>query len=522
MNGKKVVFVAYQDQENLGVGYLSSMLLSKETVEAVETVDFRSSFDEICEQVKKADPLMVGFSLIFQYHAFRLRDLARHLRENGVDCHFTVGGHYPSLRYQDMLDIAPDLDSVVRFEGELTICELAESLSMGKDWTKIRGVAYRKDGKPVSNDLRPLISDLDALPFPLRSKERGHQCMEKRCAFIVASRGCVRNCSFCSIRKFYQIPPGRLRRSRSPANVVGEMKELHEKHETRIFLFQDDDFFLPGRLGRKWILDFINNLEDEGLVDRILWKINCRSDEVDFNLFTKLKKAGLCLVYLGIESGNQTGLDVLNKQLSIEDNIRAVEILNRLKIYYDFGFMLFDPSSTFESVWENIRFLRKVCGDGSSPVVFGKTIPYAETDIEKRLMREGRLKGSIINPDYNLLDPRLDRFCEFLHRTFHGPLFTQLGISAELRWHRLEMAVVKKFYSHAKGIPEYEDFLRVMCTSFNTVFFNIVEKAATIFEEDSRSSESQLRQLLEFLYRELEKMKSKLYKGMVDFQRKQQ
>jgi anaerobic magnesium-protoporphyrin IX monomethyl ester cyclase len=521
MSFKKVVFIAHLDQENLGVDYLSSMLISTNTVKDVEIIDLRLSNDEICQRVKKADPLMVGFSLIFQYHAFQLRDLAKYLRENGVHCHFTIGGHYPSLRYEDILNLIPELDSVVRFEGEHTICELAESLITGKDWTKIKGVAYRKDGKPISNELRPLISDLDILPFPFRNKEKRYQCMDKDCAFLIASRGCVWNCSFCSIKKFYQIPPGRLRRSRSPANVVAEIVELYEKQERRIFLFQDDDF-LPVKIGRNWVLDFIDELENKGLADKILWKINCRTDEVDSNLFARMKKCGLCLVYLGIESGTQKGLDILNKQLSVEDNLRAVEILNRLKILYDYGFMLFDPSSTFESVLENIRFLRKICGDGSSPIVFCKTIPYAETDIEKRLVREGRLKGSIINPDYSLLNPKVDRFCEFLHRIFHEQLFTYAGLSANLRWHRLELAVLKKFYPHAKGIPEYEEFLREIIASYTSLFFDFVEKTAKIFERGSYNSEKQLQQLVEYMFREFAEIKSKLQEGMVEFQKQQQ
>ena len=519
MNRRKVVFIAYQDQDNLGVGYLSSMLLSKGF--DVETIDFGLNKDEIYNEVKKATPLVVGFSLIFQYHAFRLRELAKYLREKGVDCHFTVGGHYPSLRFEDILNIVPNLDSVVRFEGELTICELAESLSRNRDWRKIKGIAYWRAGKPTSNELRPLISDLDTLPFPLRRKERKFQCMGKNYTYIIASRGCVRNCSFCSIRKFYGTPPGRLRRSRTPANVVEEMKELYEKDESCIFLFQDDDFFLLGRLGRKWVLGFIHELESEGLADRILWKISCRSDEVDFDLFKKLNKAGLFLAYLGIESGNQTGLEVLNKRLSVEDNIRAVEILNRLKILYDFGFMFFDPSSTFESTRANIRFLRRICGDGSSPAVLGKMLPYAETEIEKRLMSEGRLKGSIITPDYDFLDPRLDRYSEFLHRTFREWMFTQTGMLAKLRWHRFEVAVLKKFYPYAKGIPEYEDFLREVVASSNALFLDIAEKAAAIFEEDSSNSESQLHDLVEFKHAELKKINSRLHKGMVEFQRQQ-
>lgn len=520
MNRKKVVFIAYEDQTNLGVGYLSSMLLSKGV--DVKIVDFGLREDEIGREVKKADPILVGFSLIFQYHTFRLRELARYLRENGINCHFTVGGHYPSLKFENIVNIVPDLDSVVRFEGELTICELVESLSLGRDWKKIEGIAYREGGKPVSNELRPLISDLDVLPFPLRRKEKRFQCMGKNIAFIIASRGCVRNCSFCSIRKFYQIPPGRVRRSRSPANVVREMQELYEKHDVSIFLFQDDDFFLPGRQGTAWVLDFIRELKSEQLADKILWKINCRTDEVDLDLFEKLREAGLRLVYLGIESGNKTGLEVLNKQLTLEDNITAVRILDKLKLPYEFGFMLLDPSSTFESVRTNIRFLRKICGDGSSSVVFCKMIPYAGTDIEERLRNEGRLKGSVVAPDYDFLDPRLDKYYEFLYRTFYDWMFMDTGLLARQRWHRFEVAILKEFYPHAKGIPEYEDFLEGIIASFNAIFFHVAEEAATIFEGGNSNSERQLDELVEFEAKERGKVTSKLSEGMIEFQKQQQ
>jgi len=519
MKGRKVVFIAYQDQENLGVGYLSSMLLSKGF--DVETVDFGLSDDEIFHQLGEADPLMVGFSLIFQYHFPRLSELARYLRVRDVDCHFTVGGHYPSLRFEDVLNGVPEIDSVVRFEGELTVCELAERLSMGGDWRETKGIAYRKDGRPVSNELRPLTSDLDALPFPLRSKERKFKCMEKNSAFLLASRGCVWNCSFCSIRKFYQAPPGRVRRCRSPANVVREMKELYEKDETSVFLFQDDDFFSPGKPGREWALAFVRELEREGLADRILWKINCRPDEVDADLFRHLKKAGLVLTYLGIESGDPTGLRVLNKHLSPEASIKAVAILKSLGILYDFGFMLFDPSSTFESVRTNIDFLRRLCGDGSSPVVFCKMIPYAETDIERRLMSEGRLKGSIVNPDYDFLDPKLDSYYEFLHQTFYEWMFTHTGMLAKLQWHQFEVAVLEKFYPHARGIPEYTDFLKEIIASSNNLFLHIAGEAATIFENGDPDSHSQLQGLVELQSEELGRIDSKLQEGMRGFQRRQ-
>jgi hypothetical protein len=87
------------------------------------------------------------------------------------------------------------------------------------------------------------------------------------------------------------------------------------------------------------------------------------------------------MVYLGIESGNEEGLQALNKNISVEQNISAVRVLKSLGLRYDFGFMLFDPSSTIETVLENIRFLRKICGDGSATASFGKTLPYSGTEL---------------------------------------------------------------------------------------------------------------------------------------------
>jgi len=112
-------------------------------------------------------------------------------------------------------------------------------------------------------------------------------------------------------------------------------------------------------------------------------------------------------------------------------------------------------------------------------------------------MNEGRLKGSIVNPDYDFLDPRLDSHCEFLHQTFHEWMFTRTGMLAKLRWHQLEVVVLEKFYPYANGILEYKDFLREIIASSNALFFHIAENAAKVFEDGSSNSEGQLRGLVE-------------------------
>src|SRR5258708_39413899 len=114
----------------------------------------------------------MGFFLIFQFYLDRFGDLIRRMRRAGVNCHFTMGGHFPSLSYQPTLDLLPDLDSVVRFEGEQTLLELVDLLSAGRDWRNIQGIAYKRDGEIVTTALRPLIENLDQLPYPERATSR--------------------------------------------------------------------------------------------------------------------------------------------------------------------------------------------------------------------------------------------------------------------------------------------------------------------------------------------------------------
>lgn len=517
MTKNQIVFVAHQDHENLGVEYLTSMLIDRGF--EIEILDFGLENEEILNMVAKADRLLVGFSLLFQAYTPRLQDLTSYLRSNGISSHFTVGGHYSSLRFTDLLKLVPELDSVVRFEGEITICELAECLRNGKDWRGIEGIAYVGNNGPISNSLRPLIQDLDSLPFPTRVDPTRFQCMEINFSSILASRGCIRNCSFCSIRKFYQTPPGKLRRSRSPANVVAEMKDLYETHETRIFLFQDDDFLLPGKIGREWISDFIHRLGREEFSQDILWKISCRSDEVDFDLFETMKALGLEIVGIGIESGNPTGLKILNKLLTVEDNIVAVKILKRLNLLFEFGFMLFDPSSTFDSVLANIRFLETICSDGYSPVVYCKTLPYAETDIEKRLLAEGRLTGTLTQPDYDFLDPNLNNYYWFMYETFRDWMGIPTGLLARLRWHRFEVSVLEKFYPHAIGIPKYKASLTKIIESSNDLFFHVAKNALEHFRNPASDSEYHLKELATLKISRLEEITTRLSEGMALFQK---
>ena len=188
------------------------------------------------------------------------------------------------------------------------------------------------------------------------------------------------------------------------------MELLADERGVRVFLFQDDDFPLWGRAGKAWVAELADEIRARGLHERAIWKISCRAEYVETDLFSHLKDAGLYLVYMGLESGSEEGLEVLNKRISVDTNLQAVQTLKDLDVLVEYGFMLFDPSTTFDSIQTNVEFLRTILADGSGGAVFCRMLPYGGTPIRDRLRAEGRLRGDVRRPDYAFLDPRLNDF----------------------------------------------------------------------------------------------------------------
>jgi len=485
LKNNPVVLIAFWEQDNLGIGYIASLLL--ENGFNVKIIDFRSGREEILYQIQEYNPIIVGFSIIFQYHIYEFRELINFLRQNGINCHFTAGGHYPSLRSEELFNIIPSLDSIVLFEGEHTFLELTNKIYNKQNWHKIKGITYKTQNTLYTNPLRPLEKNIDIFPPPVRQPLREY-ALGKRYATILASRGCLYNCSFCSIRAFYSKPEGPLKRIRQPDVVVREMELLHKQRDGSIFMFQDDDFPSMSKKEKNWVKDFCNLLIKKGLNKKIMWKINCRTDEIDSEQLKLMKSAGLFLVYLGIEDGTEKGLNLMNKHIEPEVNIKAVNILKKLDIEYDFGFMLFNPESTFSSVRENLTFLRKVCGDGSSP-----------TEIESVLQQQQRLTGSTGFRNYNFRDPSLDDFYSFLTDAFNEWISSHDGILNTARWARYYLSVYKKYYKITSEFIQIKKLVKSYVTESNNFILNVIEKIADIFNTEHDFTLSQKGELQSIL-----------------------
>lgn len=428
--GGRIALVGFEDQDNLGLRYLSSAL--RTAGHQTRIVKLGAGIASVVEQICAFRPDVVGFSLIFQYLLPAFAELIGSLRRQGLFAHFTIGGHYPSFEPGATLEAILELDSVVRFEGEETLVELTAALLSGRDWREVAGIAFRLDGAIRTSAPRIGRRDLDTLPWPDRDDipyERQHLPT----ASVLGGRGCPWVCSFCSIITFYEGNGTKGRRRRDPVQLVDEVEHLHKRRGVKVILWQDDDFLAGGRAGVRWAYAIAQECVRRGLHRSLRWKISCRSDEIRAGVLEPLVDAGLTHVYMGVESGDAGSLIRLNKHLTPDVHLRAADILRSLGLSFDFGFMLLEPWSTFATVRSNLDFLRRFVGDGAAVVCFCRTLPYAGTPIADRLAAEGRLHHADLEADYHFQDSRLDTFYEWLLCTFAERNHTARGTVNLLR-----------------------------------------------------------------------------------------
>jgi radical SAM superfamily enzyme YgiQ (UPF0313 family) len=472
----RVLLVGFQDQDNLGLGYLASSL--RRAGHDVRIESFGHDHVPLLDLSRQWTPDIIGFSMIFQFMAPDFAQIITALRAGGVTAHFTMGGHYASFAPETLLQLMPDLDSVVRFEGEQTLVELTAAIVAGESWRDVRGIAWRDGDRVRLTAPRADAVALDSLPWPERTDVAVHR-HSLPTASVLASRGCPWTCSFCSIITFYEGNGTKGRRRRHPVLVVDEMEDLVRQRGIRLILFQDDDFLAGGRDAREWALTIARETTARGLHERMRFKFSCRSDEVREDVLGPLIEAGLAHVYLGVEAGDPDALTTLNKHITPEVHFRAGEILRGLDLSFDFGFMLLEPWSTLATVRNNLRFLREFCAGGYAVAGFCRTLPYVGTPMEQRMRAEGRLVGPALEADYRFLDPRLDTLWDFSLLAFAGRNYGK-----DAMWDRLRGLLFEAQLDHPDR-PRDPDFLaaaRALTNASNTLLLDVAEEASEAIE----------------------------------------
>ncbi|MCW4016564.1 MAG: B12-binding domain-containing radical SAM protein [Candidatus Bathyarchaeota archaeon] len=398
----------------LGLGYLAAVLEKNNyKVDVIDCQALKISHAELKAELSKRKPDIVGMtSTTLTYKsALRAAKIAKQLHPK---CLTILGGVHATFWDDKALQESPDLDVIVRKEGENTMLELVERLEAGKDFYDVLGITCKKGEEIVRNPDRPYIEDLDSLPFPAHHlwpienlKKYGDVIFP-----VMTSRGCTFWCEFCSAVRMF----GRRYRMRSPKNVVDEIEYLHKTFGSDMFTFYDDSFTVNQPRTAELCEEIIRRKL------KIKWDCETRVDMVTKELLILMKKAGCYAVWYGVESGSQKVIDNMEKGFSLEQVMRAFNWTKEVGLMVVAGTILGTPGETKETAWETIKFVEKLNPDD---VGFYIATPYPGTPMYELVKKNNWLKVTDFDrydtatPIFELPTLSMQELREIREKAFH-------------------------------------------------------------------------------------------------------
>jgi anaerobic magnesium-protoporphyrin IX monomethyl ester cyclase len=269
-------------------------------------------------------------------------EVCRVAKEEAPKTLTVLGNTHPTFMYEEILRDHPEVDVVVRGEGELTAVDLMDAWSAGAGWAKVAGLAFRDGGRIVATPARPFLADLDAVAPAwdlVPWKEYSYRPKPgSTLAVVSSSRGCKQHCSFCSQRLFWQ----ESWRALSAERFVGELEMLRDRFGVNVAMLADE---IPSLDAARWrrILDL---LIERDLGTALL--IETRVDDIlrDAELLPLYRRAGIEHIYVGVESVNQATLDLFKKDAKVEQGRRAIELINAHNMVSETSFVMGMPNET--------------------------------------------------------------------------------------------------------------------------------------------------------------------------------
>jgi anaerobic magnesium-protoporphyrin IX monomethyl ester cyclase len=373
-----------------------------------------------------------------------------------------TGGQHFTATAKESLETYPEIDMIVRGEGEQTLTELVKHLIAKKSILEIQGLSFRKSGQIIHNSPRPLIENLDDLPFPgyhlvkdLMSKYHFSAMAADNSpyALVEGSRGCSHECTFCSQWKHWQA----CWRVKSSERIADEIKYCNETFGSKFIWLTDDNFGAGNR--PKEIAEAILKRE---LSKDVAWFVQARCDDIIRNkeILPKLKESGLSWVLLGVENSNPSTLDAFKKGITPQDAKTAVKLLKNNGIFAHAMMIIGQRKDTLESIWRLKEFANELDPDF---IMFGILTPFPGTEIYEEANRNGWIMDKnwthydmihAIMPTEALSVNEVQEQLYGCYRDFYGSWSRRVGgilsknmLKRKVFWHMLRSGVMGKVKS---------------------------------------------------------------------------
>jgi len=438
----KMAFVQHICFEYLGVMYVSS-LLKKNGHQVEMFIPKRSQkIGHIVKELSAFKPDLVGFSCTTGTHKWALKcaEVIKHILPTKT----VFGGPHPTY-FPEIID-EPPVDIICRGEGEYPLLDIANKIDHNEDITGTLSCWFKENGKIIKNDQRPLIEDLDHLPFPDREFYTSkYPYLRKSQKVFIASRGCPFNCTFCFNHQYKKLYEGKgtFVRYRSVENLIQEIKKVRGREkELRTVYMQDDNLILD----KEWVKEFTDRYAREIHLPFICL---IRADLADETIVKKLSKARCKNVFFGIETGSEYLRNtLLKKGVTDEQIIHTAELLKKYGIKFRTYNMIGLPGETMGEAFKTIEINMKIKTDYPWCALFH---PFPGTILGKYAENHHMLESPIDNSP---------------------PSFFKTSKIKSI--HKNELINLQKLFFYGVKFPRLMPFIKIMIKWRPNVLFEIL------------------------------------------------
>lgn len=346
--------------------------------------------DEILSRMESYRPDVVGVTCMFTSYFKDAHDIARLSKRRDPSVPVLFGGAHAST-FPEVVMKDPNVDVVVIGEGERTVVEVLQRIERNAGLTGVQGIMHRKDGVVIREAPRPFIENLDDIPFPAwdlmerdvrlsRRANAGNKfLMRPPVGYLLTSRGCPMECSFCSVKLTWS----RHWRARSAKNVVDEMEWLHNKYGYREFHFVDDN----SSVSRSRMHAICDDILARKMDVRIATPTGIAIGTLDHEVLVKMKKAGFYRLCFGIETGDPWAQQhVVRKRVDLDKAKRVIADANRLGYWTSATHIIGFPHETREHIQKTVDFAKH---SNMDLAIIYLLVPQPGTKVYEEMKAEG-------------------------------------------------------------------------------------------------------------------------------------
>lgn len=334
------------------------------------------------KKLAKINPDLIGLSAMTWQFKTCLA-IIKLIKEILPDVKIAVGGYHSTLMSQEMTvsEDTENVDFIIRGEGEDTFRRLVNAIAGTDTLDSIPSLSFKNEGRWIHNAPGTLC-DLSKLKPPIRDKRRltsGYHFMFSKIEVLESSRGCTRNCNFCSIYHMY----GRSYRTYPIERIIADLDDIYYNKKTRLAFFTDDNMVL----NPKWVMEVCDAIIARKYKDlRLVVQADCASMAKHGDMVKKMAEAGFIGVFLGIENASEKNLAAMGKSGAAEKARQAVENCHKNGLMVIGGLIFGLPEDDEEGVRKNYSFLNELEIDATYCQMLS---PFYKTPLRDQLISDG-------------------------------------------------------------------------------------------------------------------------------------